>query len=322
MTNNMGKFIFDPLTGVPTILATNRAKRPDQTGAVASIKPTTEDEAARKAAAEEQRKYIFCKGNEHLTPPAVYQDADDWNVRVFPNKFPLLEDHEIFVHSPDPEKDIAEFDCEQNVRLIRAYLNRIQYYTSQEKEVIIFNNRGGKAGASISHPHSQLVAAKGFPGDVARKKTNALKYFNEKESCYWCDEIQKLIRTKERLVYESAHFVIYVPMACRWSYQMYLVPKEHRPNFEYISEVEIQDLAKVLKASLKTYDILFDRPDRNFWIHSTMYEPFHWHIGFLPHIKVFGALELGSGIWVSDKATPEYAAKELGEVFREICEKE
>ena len=309
----MGKFIFDPLTGVPTILATNRAKRPDQTGAVASIKPSD------KADPDIKQK-LFCKGYEHLTPEAVYQDADDWNVRVFPNKFPLLDFHEIFVHSPDPVKDIEDFDCEQNVKLIRAYLSRVNHYASMENEVIIFNNRGGKAGASIAHPHSQLVAAKGFPGDVAAKKTAAMKYYNENHSCYWCDEMKNVLETKDRLVYESAHFVLYVPKACKWSYEMTLAAKEHKPNFEFISEVEIQDLAMVLKAALKTYDTLFDRPDRNFWIHTVRYEPFHWHMGFLPHIKVFGGLELGAGIWVSDKATPEDAAKELGEVFVASCD--
>ena len=92
---------------------------------------------------------------------------------------------------------------------------------------------------------------------------------------------------------------------------MMLVPKEHKPNFLFINEREINDLAGILKNALVSYNKLFDRPDRNFWIHTTRYEPYHWHMGFIPHIKVFGGLELGAGIWVSDKATPEGAALEL-----------
>ena len=95
--------------------------------------------------------------------------------------------------------------------------------------------------------------------------------------------------------------------------------KNHKPNFGFIDEQEIHDLAVVLRGLLRAYDALFDRPDRNFWIHTMQYEPYHWHMGFLPHIKVFGALELGSGIWVSDKATPEDAAAQLREKMQALC---
>jgi UDPglucose--hexose-1-phosphate uridylyltransferase len=118
------------------------------------------------------------------------------------------------------------------------------------------------------------------------------------------------------VVYESKHFVVMVPKASRWSYEMILIPKSHRPNFEYIDEVEINDFSRVLKGALKAYDNLFNKPDRNFWIHTQRYDPYHWHVGFIPHIKVVGGLELGAGIWVSDRASPEQAAAELGREMR------
>lgn len=306
-----GKFIFDRITNIPTILASKRAKRTDQTGVVSTIS---------KDIKPAENICFFCKGNEHLTPTTLYQDSVDWNIRVFDNRYPLLEDHEIIVHSPEHEKDIEELSCEQNVRIVRAYLNRVSFYGQRDKEVIIYNNRGGKAGASILHPHSQVIAAKGFPGLIAKEKEEALHYYNEKNSCYWCDEVWDVLHhSKSRLIYESSHFVLYVPNACRWSYEMRLVSKNHKPNFGFIDEQEINDLAMMLKAALGAYDRLFDRPDRNFWIHTMRYEPYHWHIGFIPHIKVFGALELGAGIWVSDKATPEDAAKQLADNLKYEC---
>jgi UDPglucose--hexose-1-phosphate uridylyltransferase len=187
---------------------------------------------------------------------------------------------------------------------------------------MIFNNRGGKAGASLHHPHSQIVAAKGFPGILEKEKESALHYFNEHNSCYWCDRINEDLEDGARVVYESSKFVLHVPKACRWSYETRIVPKTHRPNFEFIDEEEIQDLAKILKGILTAYDRLFDRPDRNFWIHSLQYEPYHWHLGIMVHLKVLGALELGAGIWVSDKATPEDAAASLREHFEINCEED
>lgn len=299
----MTTFIFDELTGFPTVMATGRAKRSDQTGAVSG-----KGNSSSGVAANVDR---FARGNEHLTPAAVYQDSDDWNVRVFPNKYPIVEDHEIIVHSPDAAMDIEDLPHEQNVRIIRAFLNRASFYNSREKEIMIFNNRGGKAGASIMHPHSQIIALKGFPGIVEHEKSHALEYYNEHTSCYWCDKIKAEQAYQKRIVVETNHFLLVVPEACRWSYEMTILPKEHKPNFGFINEMEINDLADILASALRAYNCLFDRPDRNFWIHTMRYEPYHWHIGFIPHIKVFGGLELGAGIWVNDRATPEVAAAEL-----------
>jgi len=307
----MSTFIFDELTGLPTILAPNRGKRPDQTGVVTSIKPA--EPAVDKA-------LMFSKGYEQYTPPSVYQDADDWNVRVFKNKFPIVENHEIIVHSPTPDKDIEDLPSEQTSKIIHAYLNRTSFYGSQDKEVLIFNNRGGRAGASIMHPHSQIIALKGFPGTLEKEKESAIKYYNENNRCYWCDLVAMEKQDGRRVVFESNHFVLMVPQACRWSYELILIPKEHKPNFGFINEMEIGDFAKILKATLVGYNTLFSRPDRNFWIHTMRYEPYHWHVGFLPHIKTLGGLEMGAGIWVSDRATPEDAACEMGPIVKKSFE--
>jgi UDPglucose--hexose-1-phosphate uridylyltransferase len=190
-------------------------------------------------------------------------------------------------------------------------LNRVNAHLADGNEVFVFNNRGAKAGASINHPHSQLVAAKSFPGTIHEQREAALEYFDEHGACYWCDMVQDELEDGSRVVYEGDHFVLLVPKASKWSYEMNLLPKRHLPNFVYINEEEIADLAKTLQAALHAYDELFDYPDRNFWMYTEKHEPFHWHMGFIPHIRVFGGIELGAGIWVVDKATPEDAAAQL-----------
>ncbi|MFC1722106.1 DUF4931 domain-containing protein [Patescibacteria group bacterium] len=302
----MQHIIFDELTGIPTVLAANRAKRPDQTGVV----DKTEKEKPK------EKVDFFAKGNESMTPPTVYQDKDDWSIRVFANKFPILDNHEIIVHSPSAEVDLADLPTDQVVRYVRAILNRVEFYTNDDKEVFIFNNRGGTAGASLDHPHTQLVALRGFPGIIETQKEEALHYFNEKGTCYWCDQAKEELDERSRVVYESPHFVAYVPVASRWSYELVLAPKRHLPNIAFIDETEINDLAKTLQAILGAYDALFDKPDRNFWIYTQRYESFHWHMGFMPHLAVLGGLEMGAGIWVSSKATPEDAAYQLSEAVK------
>jgi UDPglucose--hexose-1-phosphate uridylyltransferase len=323
------RFIFDELTNTPTILASDRFKRGDATGVVGKSSVTVptftgtgKNTDAEKGEKSETPSCPFCKGSESITTETTYQDSDDWNVRVFSNKYPIIGDHEIIVHSPYHFKDIEDLPHDQNVKILRAMLARMPFYTAQNKEVIIFNNRGGKAGASQTHPHSQLIALNGFPGIIEKEKINAVHYYNEHSSCYWCDYVKKDLADGNRVVTETKHFVLLVPAASRWSYEMIMIPKEHRPNFEYIPEVEINDLARLLKATLTGYNVLFDRPDRNFWIHTQRYDPFHWHIGLIPQLKVLGGLELGAGIWVSDRSSPEDAAKKLSGPVTECYESE
>ena len=302
----MPSIIFDDLTGIPTILAANRAARPDQTGVVGGSK------AENKEKDKPKKIDFFSKGNESLTPAAVYLDQEDWNVRVFPNKFPVMEHHEIIVHSPHKTKDLEDLSVAHNVKYIRALLNRVGHYTQQEKEVFIFNNRGAKAGASLPHPHSQLVANKGMPGLLEAEKDSALHYFNSHNSCYWCDMIRDEKQLYTRIVFETDYYILLAPKASRWGYETKLYPKKHTPNISLISEEEIQDLGKVLRATLLSYDVVLDGPERNFWVHTQRYEPFHWFFTFMPRIAVLAGLEIGAGIWINGKKAPEDAAAELG----------
>ena len=300
----MGKFIFDDLTGIPTILAVERSARPDVTG--------TEKRKGEKPADKKKAVDFFAKGNENLTPAAVYQDQDDWNIRVFPNKYPLMDHHEIIIHSPQPKKDLEDLPLEQTVRYIRAILSRVDFYTSQGLEVFVFNNRGAKAGASLPHPHSQLVADPGFGGFLETEKDGALHYYNTNNSCYWCDAIRAEKERGARVVFESDYYILLAPKASRWGYETKLYPKKHTPNISLIDEHEIVDLAKVLRATLKSYDELLDNPERNYWINTQRYEPYHWHITFMPRLNVLAGIELGTGIWVNSRIAPEDVPSALG----------
>lgn len=73
------------------------------------------------------------------------------------------------------------------------------------------------------------------------------------------------------------------------------MPKNHKPNFGFIDEMEINDLAKMLPGALRAYKERFNNPDRNFWIHTMMYEPYHWHVGFIPHIQGLWSFGVGGG---------------------------
>jgi len=87
----------------------------------------------------------FCVGNEAMTPPEVYRigsgekDKPGWQIRVFPNLFPITDIHEVIVHSPDHEKNIEDFSSEQVENIIKTYINRFNVLKNKGK-VFIFQN--------------------------------------------------------------------------------------------------------------------------------------------------------------------------------------
>ena len=165
----------DPVIGRWVIIATERGKRPsDYAGP--PLEPT------------DPAKNPFAEGNEHLTPPEVFAFRDPkskpngpgWQVRVVPNKFPALRiegdlekegqglydkmnaigAHEVVIESPNVAVQLEQQPVEGVARVLEAYKIRMTdlLRDSRFRYILIFKNFGKQAGATISHPHSQLIA--------------------------------------------------------------------------------------------------------------------------------------------------------------------
>src|SRR5437016_3176009 len=139
----MAKYVPDVKTQRWVIIAQKRTKRPDESGGGPFVCP-------------------FCVGNEHLTPSEVYRigpgekDKPGWLVRVVPNKFPITDLHEVIIHSPSDTDDLENLPLDQVTRVLTCYRDRYRAHEN-DGHVIIFSNHGFHAGASLKHPHAQLV---------------------------------------------------------------------------------------------------------------------------------------------------------------------
>ena len=81
------------------------------------------------------------------------------------------------------------------------------------KYILVFKNKGPQAGASIEHPHSQIMALPIVPLRVTQELGGSKQYFEYKDRCIFCDIIKKEIEDRERLVEENEGFVSFVPFA-------------------------------------------------------------------------------------------------------------
>jgi UDPglucose--hexose-1-phosphate uridylyltransferase len=327
----------DPITGDWVIIAGERAKRPQD---FASHLPANEPQSASVCP--------FCPGNEGLTPPEVLafrppgseRDRPGWWVRVIPNKYPALAvegnlnkaglgmydwmngvgAHEVIIETPDHARQLPHLDARQVEDVLWAY--RARYLDLKKdprlKYILIFRNHGRVAGASLSHPHSQLVATPMVPGEVAAELEGARRYESYRDRCVYCDILRQETNEGSRLVAENGSFIAFEPYASKFPFETWLLPKRHCASFAAITAQEQTEFAEILGDALRRVDICLSDPPYNYMIHtapcdSDDRQDFHWHLEILPRLTIAAGFEMGTGIYIN-VTPPEVAAQCLRQV--------
>lgn len=290
----MARFVPDSKTGRWVIIAPARISRPHDNVATPDI----------------VGQCVFCPGNEKLNPDELFRvggmpgDAS-WTLRVIKNKFPITDLHEVIIHSPDHEKDIDQLPLSQVELILTTYRQRYNYHmTAQNGKVLIFNNHDVHAGASIKHPHSQLV--------VVPKQIHL-------------DVIPR--EPEQNVIVKTKFFTVYCPDFSQWPYEVWLTPTETQTLFGAITDEEIADLAVILQKILgfiikkfsqvgalgqkvetasRTGDIPY-----NYYI----YHGADWYLRIIPRLIHRAGFELGTGLSVNI-VDPAQAAKEYQEGLR------
>ena len=234
-------------------------------------------------------------------------------------KKPAVGAHEVIVFK-DHNLTIADLSIVEIKKIIDIYQQRY-LALAEPKEinyVFIFHNQGKMAGASIAHPHSQIIAAPTADFSFLAPLKKAKEFYEQNKKCVYCSEIKAEIKAKKRVVSENNSFIAFCPFASKISFEINIFPKKHQPYFEKITAKEKQDLAQILKIVLSQLKKSLDDPDYNFYIKTAPCDEnshpyFHWHLVIMPRISVWAGFELGSGMEIVSTA-PEQAADILRKV--------
>lgn len=328
----MPELRFNVLTREWVIIATERAKRPEQ--------------FAVKRQKKELPAFVpdcpFCPGNEKMTPPETYvvPNSGSWRVRVTPNKFAAVSYegerklviqgirrtvtgvgiHEVIIETPEHNKPMALYSDQQVETIIQTYLNRFWFAArdARVEQVTIFKNHGEAAGTSLEHPHSQLIGTPVITGQHRDRLINALRHFDEFGECIFCRVKEQELIEETRVVVETEHFVSFVQFATLTPFSMLIMPKRHMACFVEMNDVEAADLARNLRRTLaKLYHGLAD-PDFNYTIRTAPLELrgvkyYHWYLSIIPRLTKMAGFELGSGMFIN-VSLPEENARFLREV--------
>lgn len=283
----------------------------------------------------------FEDGIEKEKPLARYDyhnKKKGWSVVAMPNKFPAFVHgvcgtfiqegpyrmtegvgfHEVFIFR-DHKRFIPDCTQEEVENLFRAYRER--YRTVSEDACVayasIFHNHGREAGASLAHPHSQMIALPVIPPDVSRSIHGSARYFREHGTCVHCEVIQYELRVKDRIVAQNERFVMVVPYASKIGFELRIFPKIHQSSFGMMQDEDIPMVADMLKKGLAKLRTGLNDPAYNFFIHSApdgeQHAHYHWHIEIVPKTSVWAGFEIGTGIEISS-ISPEDAAAYLKKI--------
>ncbi len=335
MRNN-GKFPselrLDLISGDWVVVATNRAKKPD-----------TFKKEKRVIKEISTRECPFCNIKSQERPVLIYSngkkvlDSKNWTTIVIPNKYPAFSPnpqldkrtegklyqtmngvgfHEVVI-TRDHKKQIAQFSADEAKELINVYQER--YLGLKDKKFVnyisIFHNHGQEAGASVAHPHSQIITTPLIDSDLRKSILNSQKYFRVHKKCIYCEMDKWEMKNKKRIVFKNEHFLVICPFASKSAFEVIISPKKHLSYFEEITEKEKNSFAEALKIALyKLYKGLND-PAYNFYLHTAPcdgknYDYYHWHWTILPKTTTWAGFEIGTRMEIST-IEPEKAAEYL-----------
>lgn len=309
------------------LIARGRAMRPRDWAATFSSEPTFDPFDPANVHPEEITDVIR---NTDNTP---YSIKSDWKAIALKNVYPLVAIggsprlrgetrdgygyHELIVHSPDRNKDFEDFTPAQTQAVLELYLKRYNHLTHKPhiKHVQIFTNRGEAAGASLGHPHSQIIALPIIPPYVEQLARAARQHHRAVDRSVSEDEILQESHNPVRVVYEDSKFLVYCPFAPHADYHIRIMPKQEGAHFHEITQDQVEHLAHVLNLALRRLRRITSSSPYNAFIRTAPFsvkdlEGFRWHIDILPHLSTPGGLELSTGLDVVT-VTPEDAAHAL-----------
>jgi UDPglucose--hexose-1-phosphate uridylyltransferase len=340
----MPELRFDPVQLRWVIISTERGRRPSQ--------------FHQKTEHTKTSFCPFCAGNEETTPPEIYAVRENgshpngpgWKVRVVANKFPALQiegeldrqaegmydkmngvgAHEVIIETPDHDKQLHELEFDHLVEIFKTYRLRLidLMKDNRLRYVLIFKNHGVRAGASLAHPHTQIIATPITPKTVALEFDSARAHYNVKERCLFCDMIRAEIDDGRRVVYDNDGYVGFAPFAARFPFETWIMPKKHGHDYSLSDDESVANFAKAVKDVLARLNVSLSNPPYNFVLHTgpnvnaqpkrpnhwgTIEHDFHWHLEIIPRLTRVAGFEWGSGFYINP-VQPEEAARFLREV--------
>lgn len=322
----MSELRQDRTTGAWVIVAPERRDRPRSgTGSAQAAQPRPGFDPGCP----------FCPGNEAALPGILEEvraeAGSGWAVRVVPNKYPALRPdaapfqpthagaeslagyghHEVVIESPRHDVDLASLSDSEIEAVLATYRRRFVWLSGQPRiaRVILFRNHGPSSGASLAHPHAQLIALPMVPPDVQAHAAVARAWCEQHGRCVLCDEMERERADGRRVLAETGSFTAFVPFAAACPFETWIVPRRHQASFAETERAELREMGLLLRDVLCRLKSARGDPPYNLVVDSagpaeSDRPDLHWRLRIAPGLATPGGFELGSGMRINP-SSPE-----------------
>ncbi len=324
---------LDPLTGRWVVVAEDRRYRP----AAFRLSPGT-------LPSEGAAPCPFCPGNEEATPPALvtYGPTGSWQVRVVPNLYPAFTGdepmvshthgpvhtqapssgiHEVLIISPNHNSDWASLAPEDSNMIMAAIRDRMAEHshsrTIRYSQVLV--NHGRDAGASMAHPHAQLIGIPFIPRELTDELAGFSRFVG---GCLMCTTLAMEESLGHRVITSDDNAVVIAPYWSASPFEMLVVPRQHGPHLHLSDPDTLFGTGTAILQALGTLREHVGSVAYNVVFHSAPYRTFgsfHWHAHIYPKLTTQAGFELGTGVPINI-VSPETVTDVLsGKVVEAVC---
>jgi UDPglucose--hexose-1-phosphate uridylyltransferase len=321
----MSDLRLDPLTGRWIVVSEERGER-----------PFTFQPRSLPVEGEPGRPCPFCAGSVDTDLPPTLTlglPGQSWDVSVVPNRYPAFRGttamavtnlgpvftqapgsgiHEVLIMGPEHRSQWADLTDDQSGLVMAAIARRMEDHAStpglRYSQAIV--NAGREAGASLEHPHGQLLGMPFVPREITDEQAGFARFAG---NCLLCTTLDAEEAAGHRIVYADDDVVVVCPFWSGTPFEMLAIPRSHHAH---LYEAEVPDLAAMGRALQRGLSSLRNRLGDvayNVVFHSAPYKAagdFHWHAHVLPKVTTRAGFELGTGVYINVVA-PEDAANAL-----------
>jgi UDPglucose--hexose-1-phosphate uridylyltransferase len=342
---------LDPLTGNWTIFSPQRTGRPDEF-VDSDVRADSKLECPFCPGNEEATPDPVWSGRIstedsgfEISQPGQEISNADWSVRVVPNKFPAVNEietaspkrvdanlfqrsgigggHEVIIESRQHVESLTELDLAELSLVFLAYRDRLQYWRSMSgiSYLSVFKNVGGRAGASLSHSHSQLIATNRLPAQIKDSIDLMSRHRAATGCCLMCDLVRGELKSKQRIIWADNALVAFCPFASHLPMQVRVTTQEHEDCFENLDNCQLESISRLVGRVVSWLEKLRPGTAYNYCLHTRppamddTHESFHWWIDIFPRMTQVAGFEWSSQCMINP-ILPEDSASKLGACAR------
>jgi UDPglucose--hexose-1-phosphate uridylyltransferase len=228
--------------------------------------------------------------------------------------------HEVLVLAPEHDLGWADLGDKEAGLVMAAIRDRVEdhgrHSVVRYTQTIV--NHGREAGASLEHPHGQLLGIPFVPPELEDELDGFARFAaaadaDDHGGCLLCDVVAIEREAGHRVVLDTGRVLVVCPFWSGSPYEMLVVPVGHERHLADAAPADLVATGRALRDGLARLQDLVGDVAYNIVFHTAPHHDdaaFHWHVHLVPRITSSAGFEQGTGVRINIVA-PETAAEQL-----------